>query len=91
MGHTSWISAYIDVMSWSSLLFPLVVYQLQQDAPKPAAVLCTDRPPDSPTYYGLEYHGSIGRHQCQDILTLEGTYLVRLSEKADGFHTLSMR
>ncbi|XP_071543365.1 N-chimaerin-like [Panulirus ornatus] len=74
-----------------SSLWKSFLYQLQQDAPKPAAALCTDRPPDSPTYYGLEYHGSIGRHQCQDILTLEGTYLVRHSEKADGFHTLSMR
>ncbi|XP_042219083.1 N-chimaerin-like isoform X2 [Homarus americanus] len=67
------------------------VYQLQQDAPKPAAVLCTDRPPDSPSFYGLEYHGSIRRHQCPDLLTLEGSYLVRHSENTEGFYTLSMR
>ncbi|XP_053646937.1 N-chimaerin isoform X2 [Cherax quadricarinatus] len=67
------------------------LYQLQEEAPKPAAVLCTDRPPDSPSHYGLEYHGEIGRHLCQELLTLEGTYLVRHSEKAEGFYTLSMR
>ncbi|XP_069156970.1 N-chimaerin-like isoform X1 [Procambarus clarkii] len=71
---------------WKSFL-----YQLQEEAPKPAAILCTDRPPDSPPYYGLEYHGRIGRHLCRDLLTLEGTYLVRRSEKAEGFCTLSMR
>ncbi|XP_064090063.1 N-chimaerin-like [Macrobrachium nipponense] len=71
---------------WKSYL-----YQLQQQAPKPAAVLCTDRPPDCPPYYGLEYHGSISHLQSQDKLTMNGSYLVRRSEKAEGFYTLSMR
>ncbi|XP_042862875.1 N-chimaerin-like isoform X2 [Penaeus japonicus] len=71
---------------WKSYL-----YQLQQEAPKPAAVLCTDRPPDSPPYYGLEYHGTIGRHHCETLLTENGTYIVRHSERAEGFYTLSMR
>ncbi|ROT75178.1 N-chimaerin isoform X3 [Penaeus vannamei] len=71
---------------WKSYL-----YQLQQEAPKPAAVLCTDRPPDSPPYYGLEYHGTISRHHCEALLTENGTYIVRHSERAEGFYTLSMR
>ncbi|KAK7068291.1 N-chimaerin, partial [Halocaridina rubra] len=60
-------------------------------APKPAAVLCTDRPPDCPTFYGLEYHGSISQHKCQDYLALDGSYLVRHSKNAVGFYTLSLR
>ncbi|XP_063584977.1 N-chimaerin-like isoform X2 [Penaeus indicus] len=71
---------------WKSYL-----YQLQQEAPKPAAVLCTDRPPDSPPYYGLEYHGKITRHHCEKLLTENGTYIVRHSDRAEGFYTLSMR
>ncbi|XP_063874612.1 N-chimaerin-like isoform X2 [Scylla paramamosain] len=71
---------------WKSYL-----YQLQQEAPKPAAVLCTDRPPDSPPHYGLEYHGDISSNQCQSLLTQDGAYLVRQRNKARGFYTLSLR
>lgn len=67
------------------------VYQLQQEAPNPAAVLCTDRPPDSPPHYGLEYHGDISSTQCQTLLSQDGAYLVRQRNKARGFYTLSLR
>ncbi|KAG0710034.1 N-chimaerin [Chionoecetes opilio] len=71
---------------WKSYLF-----QLQQESPKPAAVLCTDRPPDSPLHYGLEYHGNISATQCQALLTQDGAYLVRQRNMTRGFYTLSMR
>lgn len=69
----------------------LPVYQLQQEAPTPFPVPCEDRPPDSPPYYGQEYHGTMGRHQCQELLCREGSYLVRHSDTSYGFYTLSLR
>ncbi|XP_050737660.1 N-chimaerin-like isoform X2 [Eriocheir sinensis] len=74
----------------SSNMWKSFLYQLQHEAPKPAAVLCTDRPPDSPPYYGLEYHGNISAHECQALLDQEGAYLVRQRDRARGFSTLSI-
>ncbi|KAK3891218.1 hypothetical protein Pcinc_004884 [Petrolisthes cinctipes] len=75
----------------TSSMWKSYLYQLQQEAPTPFLVPCEDRPPDTPPHYGQEYHGTMGRHRCQELLCREGSYLVRHSDTSYGFYTLSLR
>ncbi|XP_076069460.1 N-chimaerin-like isoform X2 [Oratosquilla oratoria] len=75
----------------SSTVWKNYLYQLQQEAPKPAAVLCQDRPPDRPPQYGPEYHGQQPRQMCEGMLQQDGEYLVRLSQSTPGGFSLSLR
>ncbi|CAL4069559.1 unnamed protein product [Meganyctiphanes norvegica] len=81
--HNRHSSAHV----WKSYL-----YQLQEEAPKPIMVECGPEPhPDCPDQYSIEYHGAISRHMCTALLTQEGHYLVRESQKPQDCHTLTLR
>lgn len=69
------------------------VLQLQLDAPKPKAVVCTVATPDRPNFYGLEYHGDINHKRTEEIFKNrdDGEFLVRKSPGSVDFYTLSMR
>ena len=69
------------------------VYKIQLDAPCPRAVICSTIIPDSPSFYGLEYHGEIGHKETEVILHSQpdGAFLIRKSPGSIDFYTLSMR
>lgn len=67
------------------------LYRLQQEAPKPKAVLCTIPVADYGTHYGREFHGEMSHVEAAELLREEGSYLVRLSGGTNGFYTLTFR
>lgn len=71
---------------------PLVVYQLQEEAPTPAAVPSkTVDEASRPAYFHEEYHSYISHNDSILLLTKSGQYLVRESGKNRKHHTLSLR
>lgn len=64
------------------------LYRLQQEAPRPFAVLCPTPIPHTPSQYGKEYHGTLSHSQAAALLSHDGDYLVRLSGQ---ICTLSLR
>jgi hypothetical protein len=75
------------------MAFLCLVYQLQQEAPKPIGVPCRNKevPPSSTlaNIFGAEFHGSVSHSKAVKLLTEDGMFLVRNS--SDGQQTLSMR
>lgn len=66
---------------------------LQENAPKPKAIVCNSVINNRPPFYGLEYHGPISREIADKMLTQagEGAYLVRESQREIGTYTLCIR
>ncbi|XP_032801557.2 N-chimaerin isoform X1 [Petromyzon marinus] len=72
---------------WKSYL-----YQLQQEAPHPKRITCTQEVPNRPKHYGREFHGMISREDTDKLLGgLEGSYLIRESQRQPGTYTLALR
>jgi len=72
---------------WKSYL-----YQLQEEAPTPAAVPSkTVDEASRPAYFHEEYHSYISHNDSILLLTKSGQYLVRESGKNRKHHTLSLR
>ncbi|XP_036876538.1 N-chimaerin isoform X3 [Manis javanica] len=72
---------------WKSYL-----YQLQQEAPHPRRVTCTNEVENRPKYYGREFHGMISREVADQLLSVaEGSYLIRESQRQPGTYTLALR
>lgn len=89
---TQKIIVYISFSIFVDLLFTFPVYQLQQEAPRPVAVLCDRIVEDCPPQYGREYHGPISRQDTDRLLGEEdGRYLIRRSQRADEAFTLAIR
>lgn len=57
-------------------------------------LLINYRSPPAKTYKGLWYHGTLDRHEAQHLMLktnmLDGTYLVRLSDRNNGCNVLTM-
>ncbi|KAK7487444.1 hypothetical protein BaRGS_00021285, partial [Batillaria attramentaria] len=66
-------------------------YRLQQEAPKPFCIACQREVPGHPEFYGNEFHGNISRAEADSLLTTDGCYLVRKSERAPDAFTLAIR
>nr|KAG5700035.1 hypothetical protein BaRGS_028272 [Batillaria attramentaria] len=47
--------------------------------------------PGHPEFYGNEFHGNISRAEADSLLTTDGCYLVRKSERAPDAFTLAIR
>uniref|UniRef100_A0A8C5QUQ3 N-chimaerin n=1 Tax=Leptobrachium leishanense TaxID=445787 RepID=A0A8C5QUQ3_9ANUR len=72
---------------WKSYL-----YQLQQEAPHPRRITCTQEVENRPKYYGREFHGMISREETDQLLSVaEGSYLIRESQRQPGTYTLALR
>uniref|UniRef100_A0A452SPC0 SH2 domain-containing protein n=1 Tax=Ursus americanus TaxID=9643 RepID=A0A452SPC0_URSAM len=72
---------------WKSYL-----YQLQQEAPHPRRITCTNEVENRPKYYGREFHGMISREEADQLLSVaEGSYLIRESQRQPGTYTLALR
>ncbi|KAJ8788574.1 hypothetical protein J1605_005305 [Eschrichtius robustus] len=72
---------------WKSYL-----YQLQQEAPHPRRITCTNEVENRPKYYGREFHGMISREAADQLLSVaEGSYLIRESQRQPGTYTLALR
>ncbi|XP_030893610.1 N-chimaerin, partial [Leptonychotes weddellii] len=86
---------------WKSYL-----YQLQQEAPHPRRITCTNEVENRPKYYGrdvscqnaidesavLVFHGMISREEADQLLSVaEGSYLIRESQRQPGTYTLALR
>nr|KAF6353043.1 chimerin 1 [Pipistrellus kuhlii] len=72
---------------WKSYL-----YQLQQEAPHPRRITCTNEVENRPKYYGREFHGRISREAADQLLSVaEGSYLIRESQRQPGTYTLALR
>uniref|UniRef100_A0A8C9RRR5 Chimaerin n=1 Tax=Scleropages formosus TaxID=113540 RepID=A0A8C9RRR5_SCLFO len=72
---------------WKSYL-----YQLQQEAPRPKRITCSQEMESRPKYYGREFHGMISRERADELLEgAEGAYLIRESQRQPGTHTLALR
>uniref|UniRef100_A0A452UJY3 Beta-chimaerin n=1 Tax=Ursus maritimus TaxID=29073 RepID=A0A452UJY3_URSMA len=70
----------------------LQVYQLQQEAPHPRRITCTNEVENRPKYYGREFHGMISREEADQLLSVaEGSYLIRESQRQPGTYTLALR
>lgn len=68
------------------------MYKLQQEAPKPNAILCTKVFADKPEYYGNEFHGALSHQQAAALLDQNGDYLVRISGQDENLtFTLSLK
>ncbi|VEL31034.1 unnamed protein product, partial [Protopolystoma xenopodis] len=69
-----------------------LVYNLQKEAPKPIAIICTC-PTESFPQYGDVYHGSITRSETERLLenAPSGSYLIRASKREEGAVTLVIR
>lgn len=67
------------------------VYRLQLEAPGPKPVIRKHHVTNSPSYYGLEFHGVISHLDASALLMEEGAYLVRQSGVNTGFYTLTLR
>lgn len=70
------------------------MYKIQLEAPTPKPVLRDDdRSAEPSTPYGCEYHGEIDHKQSEELLsgTCDGSYLVRRSQSAGEYYTLSLR
>lgn len=67
------------------------LYHLQQQAPTPKRIICHRQIPNKPSHYGRDFHGAVSREEADKILTEEGSYLVRESQRAPGQFTLSMK
>lgn len=67
------------------------MYRLQLEAPGPKPVICKHHVTNSPSYYGLEFHGVISHLDASALLMEEGAYLVRQSGVNTGFYTLTLR
>ncbi|KAK9503945.1 hypothetical protein O3M35_010397 [Rhynocoris fuscipes] len=68
------------------------LYKLQQEAPKPNAILCSKEFLDKPSFYGREYHGPLSHQQASALLIENGDYLVRISGQDDNpTYTLSLK
>ncbi|XP_070332096.1 N-chimaerin isoform X2 [Odocoileus virginianus] len=71
---------------WKSYL-----YQLQQEAPHPRRITCTNEVENRPKYYGREFHGMISREAADQLLSVaEGSYLIRESQRQPGTYTLAL-
>ena len=83
--------SYLMLKSYCIIVL-IVVYRLQQEAPKPHAIPCSNIVPSRPPYYGSEYHGVISHAQAANLLENDGDYLVRLSGNSENQTcTLSMQ
>ncbi|XP_030636848.1 beta-chimaerin [Chanos chanos] len=72
---------------WKSYL-----YQLQQEAPRPKRITCSQEVESRPKYYGREFHGLITRERADELLGgAEGAYLIRESQRQTGTYTLALR
>ncbi|CAD7682495.1 unnamed protein product [Nyctereutes procyonoides] len=72
---------------WKSYL-----YQLQQEAPHPRRITCTNEVENRPKYYGREFHGMISREEADQLLSVaEGSYLIHESQRQLGTYTLALR
>ncbi|XP_057174738.1 N-chimaerin isoform X6 [Ursus arctos] len=86
---------------WKSYL-----YQLQQEAPHPRRITCTNEVENRPKYYGRDvscqnaidesavfvFHGMISREEADQLLSVaEGSYLIRESQRQPGTYTLALR
>ncbi|XP_068103121.1 N-chimaerin [Hyperolius riggenbachi] len=72
---------------WKSYL-----YQLQQEAPHPRRITCTQEVENRPKYYGREFFGMISREETDQLLSVaEGSYLIRESQRQPGTYTLALR
>uniref|UniRef100_A0A8C0QWA5 SH2 domain-containing protein n=1 Tax=Canis lupus dingo TaxID=286419 RepID=A0A8C0QWA5_CANLU len=68
------------------------MYQLQQEAPHPRRITCTNEVENRPKYYGREFHGMISREEADQLLSVaEGSYLIRESQRQPGTYTLALR
>uniref|UniRef100_A0A674MX19 N-chimaerin n=1 Tax=Takifugu rubripes TaxID=31033 RepID=A0A674MX19_TAKRU len=75
-----------------SFVTQMVLYQLQQEAPRPKRMTCPQEMESRPKYYGREFHGRISREYADELLaTAEGAYLIRESQRQPGTHTLALR
>uniref|UniRef100_A0A8C4Y0E6 Chimerin 2 n=1 Tax=Gopherus evgoodei TaxID=1825980 RepID=A0A8C4Y0E6_9SAUR len=69
--------------------FRRILYQLQQEAPRPKRIICPQEVENRPKYYGREFHGIISREQADEILAgVEGAYILRESQRQPGCYTL---
>uniref|UniRef100_A0A8C6K7H7 Chimerin 2 n=1 Tax=Nothobranchius furzeri TaxID=105023 RepID=A0A8C6K7H7_NOTFU len=69
-----------------------LLYQLQQEAPRPKRVTCPQEMESRPKYYGREFHGVISRGHADELLAgTEAAYLIRESQRQPGTHTLALR
>ncbi|KAG8325517.1 N-chimaerin [Homalodisca vitripennis] len=66
----------------------LPVYRIQQEAPRPRAVVCGWSVAHTPPEYGNVFHGALSHGEAASILSQDGDYLVRLS---GHIYTLSLR
>uniref|UniRef100_A0A8C4W7A2 Chimerin 2 n=1 Tax=Gopherus evgoodei TaxID=1825980 RepID=A0A8C4W7A2_9SAUR len=72
--------------------FRRILYQLQQEAPRPKRIICPQEVENRPKYYGREFHGIISREQADEILAgVEGAYILRESQRQPGCYTLALR
>jgi hypothetical protein len=87
---TSWRESRTGNGFWKQNL-----YLLQERAPKPHPVICTNTIDDRPQQYADEFHGLIPRSEADRLLTAagEGAYLVRQSQRSTdtATYTLCMR
>ncbi|XP_046982846.1 N-chimaerin [Schistocerca americana] len=67
------------------------LYRLQQEAPRPIMVPCSIPVHSRPQYYGREYHGDMSHTEAEAIVTEEGAFLVRRSNRNGGCFTLTFR
>uniref|UniRef100_A0A3Q3EW19 N-chimaerin n=1 Tax=Labrus bergylta TaxID=56723 RepID=A0A3Q3EW19_9LABR len=76
---------------WKSYL-----YQLQQEAPRPKRITCPQEVSTSENIYTKDYctgfYGMISREYADELLAgVEGSYLIRESQRQPGTHTLALR
>lgn len=66
---------------------------LQENAPKPKAIVCNAAVNNRPPFYDFEYHGPISREIADKMLSQagDGAYLVRESQREVGTYTLCIR
>ncbi|XP_046684323.1 beta-chimaerin [Homalodisca vitripennis] len=64
------------------------LYRIQQEAPRPRAVVCGWSVAHTPPEYGNVFHGALSHGEAASILSQDGDYLVRLS---GHIYTLSLR
>lgn len=67
------------------------LFKLQQEAPKPRAIICSEVM-ERPSRYGPEFHGKLTHLEAANLLKEDGDFLVRLSgTEDDPICTLSIR
>ncbi|XP_061809601.1 beta-chimaerin isoform X2 [Nerophis lumbriciformis] len=85
-------SASSDPEDYQPPIWKSYLYQLQQEAPRPRRIVCPQEMETRPKYYGREFHGVISREYADELLrSVEGSYLIRESQRQPGTHTLALR